>query len=332
LARARALARRAALLGVVLVVGACYKPKIPSGGFKCDLTAGAKACPDDFVCDKPTGLCVTKLDGGTAGAGGARDGGGGGGAGGSAAGGTGGNAGPCLPRVDASSCATVIDAGGMCDPVCNTGCADCHAKCSVDSDGGLTCKTLSPPPTVSTPPVGVLGTCGQVSAGLPNQTDNCAPGTVCLAPECNPRCFKFCRSDADCGDGAICSRDAGGGHKLCDVPPASCDPTKAQTGCDAGAEGCYLGADNRQTICDCPFNGLHMGGGVPNGQLCEESRQCGIGFACFNFTGQPDNARCVQVCHLMVPDGGVSDCKGGIACNPFTASNVPPQIYGYCPL
>ena len=337
MASARVLAVWATLLGIVLASGGCFRPKVVSGGFMCDLTKGAKACPDNFVCDLPSGRCVTPHDGGidlaqTGGHGGA------GGAAGVGGGGGGENVDarpdvsvdvPCLPAVDAASCQGG-DAGGMCDPVCNTGCADCHAKCSVNSNGVPTCNRLVPEPSVATPK-GVLANCTQNAVGGTKQTDNCAPGAVCLGLECpSARCYRFCRVNADCANNASCSRDAGGGYRFCDVPPAVCDPVNPQvdSGCppELTSEGCYLySTSTAQTVCDCPYV-AKQGGGIGERQPCTYSRQCGIGLVCFDPTGV-NSPVCLPVCRLP-PDGGTNtSCNGG-PCSAFSASAG--ETYGYC--
>jgi hypothetical protein len=339
LASARVLAARAALLGLVLASGACFRPKVVSGGFLCDTTTGAKACPDNFVCI--SGKCVTPpTDGGTdAPRGGSGGAGGHAGAGGHGGGGGGGNVdagpdlGPCLPTVsDVTSCSSPSDAG-LCDPVCNVGCADkCHDKCSVDNSGALKCNPLNPA-SAAAAPVGILANCSQfVDNASQVQTDNCAPGTVCLGLECSARCYQFCRTSADCINGASCSRDAGGGHSFCDVPPVGCDPTSPEScsGASSGAMGCYLGTDTIHTFCDCPFNGTTQGGGVQTGQPCTDSRQCTVGEVCFDPLGQ-NNPKCLKVCHLPGDGGADTDCSGGaIKCGRFSTRSGANQTYGYC--
>jgi len=325
------MAVRAALLGVVLLAGGgCFRPKIASGGFKCDMTKGENPCPDNFRCEN--GLCVTpSTDGGTdmakggngGGAGGHAGTGGIGGKGGTAggSGGTGGDAGPCLPQV--ASC----DAGaaGVCDPVCNARCGDCHDKCSLSSRGVLACNLPSVATTASTQTACTLKVVGDAGA----TTDNCAPGNSCIDSECGAVCFQFCRANSDCNN-ASCSRDAGAGYKACDVPfNDTCDPIAgAQIGCPFSGQGCYLSANTARTLCDCPFNGTTQGGGLSVGQTCSHSRQCGIGLACYDVLGR-GNPQCVAVCRLPgdagTPRPGERVCPSG--CLPFLQGG---PNYGYC--
>jgi hypothetical protein len=354
LSTARVLAVRAAMFGIVVALagGGCFRPKILSGGFKCDTTKGATPCPDNFVCIG--GLCVTPptdagtdgAKGGSGGAGGhAGAGGGGGAAGKGGTGGSGGGAGEkvdahpdCLPAVANTNCPE-RDAGGMCDPVCNRGCDNCYDKCTTITNnndvaltGALVCNQLFSPqgdPGIK----GLLANCtinapGVNAAGDGGQSDNCGPGLVCLGLECTSRCYQLCRTNRDCADGASCSRDAGGGYAFCDVPPVpGCNPTAAQTGCGAnpGAKGCFLEPVSNVTLCDCPFGG-NQGGGLAQGALCADSRQCNVGEICADPTGTND-FRCRAVCQLPVDGGANTVCPGGLPCSPFAANN---KIYGYC--
>ena len=96
---------------------------------------------------------------------------------------------------------------GMCDPTCQTGCADCRDKCSVNTNANLTCN----PPHMQGFPRGLMQDCTIESGGTASQTDNCGPGLVCLDQECFARCYKFCQTDNDCAN-AACTRDVGGGQ------------------------------------------------------------------------------------------------------------------------
>jgi hypothetical protein len=332
---ARVLAVRAALLGIVLASGACFRPKIPSGGFKCDATPGAKSCPDDFVC--VGGLCVTQAtDAGTDVAKG-----GSGGMGGK--GGTGGGGGqpvdahpdvPCPPAVALATCSNPTDAG-LCDPVCNVGCSDCHTKCSVDSDGVLTCN----PPYNNGSTPGVQGVCDQNRTGA-DQQDNCAPGQICMNAECGARCKQFCRANSDCNSGsttASCSRDAGAGLTVCDVPYADCDPVSGaatsatNSGCTQAIQGCYLSANTLRTLCDCSFKS------ALEGKSCGRSRDCVAGLVCYDPTGGVTGTTCIRVCRLPADGGtlhpGELACPGaspGVSrCMPFLNADAN-ALYGYC--
>jgi hypothetical protein len=208
---------------------------------------------------------------------------------------------PCIGAI--ASCPS-SDAG-LCDPVCNTRCGQCFEKCSVNAAGALTCNA----PTAGSP--GLLESCAQTAFGA-MQTDNCAPGQVCIAPrgnQCFSRCYQFCRTSSDCTNGAACSIDAGGGNSLCDVPPAACDPVLHAAGIfqyshcpGTNLVGCYLSSDTLTTLCDCqdtpPANST---GRI--GESCVRSRDCFAGLICYDPTGH-DNKTCRKVCRLP-GDGGV---------------------------
>jgi hypothetical protein len=340
---AHVLAVRAALLGLVLAGTGCFRPKIPPGAFMCG-EGGAGICPDGQICDHRNNTCVQTISdagvGGTTGTGGMGKGGqsGQGGKGGAA----GKDGGPpdmqpdapvtCLPAVANTDC-PVADAGtGMCDPVCNTGCAQCNEKCSVNTSGNLTCNV---PTTTRTP--GLLAPCDPSSFGA-SQTDDCQPGQVCVnANSCGARCYQFCRSNADCTGGASCSRDAGGGLSTCDVPQVACDPVNgaAKSSCGGGVlVGCYLSATTSNTLCDCQNNRSDgMTGTVRD--LCTKSRDCFAGLVCYDALGQ-GTKQCWKVCRLP-KDGGVDAGPGEVGC--IVASSCSPILlpngtnnptYGFC--
>lgn len=335
LSTARVLAVRAAVFGFIVAVaaGGCFRPKVLSGGFKCDTTKGATPCPDNFVC--VGGLCVTPgTDGGAGGAKGGSGGAGAGGhAGGGGSGGKGGSGGgggepvdaqpDCLPAVANANCPEG-NAAGMCDPVCNRGCGRCDEKCSVaPADGGLACNKPAEPIVQL-----LTDQCSLTSPGTSAQTDNCGPGQVCIAAECANRCYQYCRTGTDCTN-STCSRDAGGGYSVCDVPYVNCDPVRGVAGdgtqCPSAIQGCYLSATGSKTLCDCPF-GQPKGTGIS----CVHSRECSPGLVCYNATGL--GSACYPLCRLPTTDGGAaaqpgeSPCMGGITCQPLPGQTV----YGYC--
>lgn len=340
-----------ALLATLLAAAGCYKPNIGP-----NLLCGpGDSCPDTTQCDtrQTPHRCVTKLVDGGAGSGGggaagiggaggkagAGGGGGKGGVGGAAGmggkGGMGGTPPTCLtpiancPRSDA----------GACDPVCNVGCAVCNQKCSVNTAGGFTCNELSPAGTV----VGALGACqpSQSSSDPATQSDNCAPGSACVAHNaCGARCYQFCRVDGDCQTGASCSIDAGAGNSFCDVPPVACDPVSGaasklgSSGCPSAVQSCYISGDNGMTTCDC-YQGAGKGFGVP----CAHSRECYGGLACTDPFGH--GKACYKVCRLPSPDGGADLTRadaGESGCNPasctpmlLTVNGNLTTVYGVCP-
>ncbi len=339
---AQVLAVRAALLGLVLAGTGCFRPKILPGGFACgDAGAGVNGiCPDGLLCDPRSGTCVSSIGGaGGGGTGGAAGKGGQGGQGGGKAGMDGGvrDMAPdvpvtCLPSVATTTC-PASDAGtGMCDPVCNTGCGQCNEKCSVNTSGNLTCNIPTGGGTV-----GLSQPCSPSKSGAA-QTDNCAPGLVCLnVSVCQYRCYQFCRTSADCSNGAGCSRDAGGGYSFCDVPQTTCDPILGaqKIGCPGPPLfTCYLSSTTDQTVCDCQ-TGMTSGA---VGASCTRSRDCFAGLICIDFQGNGSKF-CKKVCRLP-GDGGVNltnadageeGCVDYRNCLPIVLpSGTNDPTYGYC--
>jgi len=300
---------------------ACFKPAVVDGGLKCNMTAGAKRCPDGFTCDSGDGFCKRHpSDGGV----------------------------DKMPVSDASDAPEVGDvpsdqgqdcfqpvAGctpgtGMCDPACQSGCNGCRDKCSINTAGTLTCNQ----PRMAGYPKAVMEACSIDSLGLAGQTDNCGQGLVCIQDSCFSRCFKFCKGDGDCTN-STCSRDVvspdGGatGQKVCDVPFVdSCVPlaSNQNTGCGptTGTMSCYISSSSpAHTICDCP-----MGASGPNGP-CNRSRECNRGLACVDLG--PPNPICLQACRLNLDAG--NDCSNGQVCHPYLGvprGTVSNPNFGYC--
>ena len=288
----------AAALGV-----SCYNPKIASRGYLCN-TQLDPSCPSGFHC--VGGYCVNgtivdaSIEQPVA---------------------------ETNPSVDAPNDKSVAEAGhdapvelacfqppttctaaaGLkCDPVCQKGCG-CREKCAVIS-GALACTT----------PFGTLGAVGDACTVATDGSDNCSPGLTCMTDGCGSRCYAYCRADQDCPTSA-CTRDAGGGQKVCDVPYVTCHPIKdpmTAWGCPLQNEGCYLSPTvGDRTYCDCPFGA----GGI--GAQCKLSRECDAGLVCIDPTGG-NNFQCHQVCAL----GGATTCIGGGSCLSLNGS----AKYGFC--
>ncbi len=290
---------------------ACFKPAITDGGFQC--AVGSRPCPDGFQCDRSLDLCKRHpSDGGAAGKGGS-----GAGVGGvSGTGGTGGQ----LPCFEPKQSCDPSDAG-TCDPYCQSGCAGCREKCSVNTAGALTCNV----PTKTTF-AGLLRACAIDNKGLPDQTDDCEPGHVCIDTDvCFARCFRFCRSDQDC-DNAFCDRTIAGGRTVCSVPVVdTCSPlmVPGNTGCGIGM-ACYLSATHAEhTFCDCP------GGNGTEGADCSRSRDCNPGLACA-YVPTRGKSICQQVCELT---RGGAECVNGGNCRQYSGASgaaAPHPLWGFC--
>jgi hypothetical protein len=310
------LGRRAlaacALAALVLSAAGCFNPSFTNGGFKCS-TIYEKECPSGFKC--VNGLCwkggIALTDAGSmmsevkpeAPVDMASD-----------KGDTGVSPPDKVEMCTIKPVSGCTSGPGKCDPLCQTGCDNCHQKCSVNTNGALTCNVPS-----GTGKAAEGAGCEQVSVGTEQQTDDCAPGLVCVDRACKTECAKLCKVDADC-PGSMCSRDYATGFKVCDVKNVDCNPVKAVPGgtkCPGLAQGCYLSTTvTDRTVCDCPFNAKG------EGQICQFSRDCLPGMACVDATGTTD-FRCYIACSLV---GSTSGCMGTQTCHPLLGSTK----YGYC--
>jgi hypothetical protein len=293
-------------------VAGCYNPSIKSGGFKCNTEyMPQNSCPEGFQCS--AGRCVkagTKVDAGVD------------------------QSSESKPEVspdvapDLQPTETGTDTGpgdmqiacnmpvmgctadpGKCDPVCQTGCG-CHEKCSANALGTLTCNV-----PLATRARGLGESCDISSLKAASQTDNCAPGLVCFTDSCGARCYQFCKTDADCPM-STCTRDAGGGVKICDVQATTCNPVKNNgqpTGCPAVVQGCYLSATlGDRTVCDCEF----MAGGT--NASCTIPRDCFPGLTCVGPVG---SSVCRPACTL-----GSTDCGPLSTCTMLNGG----KKFGFC--
>lgn len=303
------------LLVAALAGSSCFNPSITTGGFKCS-SVWKKDCPDGYSCVNERcwkgGVVTGAGDGGV-------------------------DIKPDVPpdlptetpsdKPDGTSPTDKVEVActikpvsgctpmqpGKCDPLCQTGCDGCHQKCSVNTAGTFTCND---------PASGLVGmegdTCEIVSSGSELQTDQCAPGLVCVDLACKSQCAKLCRVDGDC-PGSTCTRNYVTGFKICDVKAVDCNPVRAlgATKCPGTAQGCYLSATiTDRTVCDCP------GASQAEGKTCMLSRDCLPGLACVDATGTTD-FRCYIVCSLQ---GATSGCTGAQTCHALNGSTK----YGYC--
>ena len=187
----------------------------------------------------------------------------------------------------------------MCDPVCQTGCG-CHEKCLSNTVGTLTCSV----PIAGRPRVVGEG-CNPFAPGSATQSDDCMPGLVCVPDGCGNRCYKYCKTDGDCPM-STCTRDAGGGVKICDVPNVACNPITNNgmpDGCGTSSDSltCWLSQSGTdQTFCDCP--GV-FSVGRPN-TACTATRDCFPGLVCVGS----NMMQCQKACSLT---NNSADCEGG---------------------
>jgi hypothetical protein len=209
-----------------------------------------------------------------------------------------------------------------CDPVCQTGCNDwCTQKCSKTIDGTVAC--------MKTGSTKAGDECQIIYRDLPDQYDDCEPGTIGLTPDYGTGrgyCFTFCRTNADCNGGVMCSERLIGSSSsakvsVCDPLYTKCDDSVSESCCDPiNNKGCNIGprtycyltpsldgstGDNR-TVCE------YMPGKIVRGSRCAASRDCEPGYMCYE-------GFCRKVCKPK------DTCPGGATCEPYG------NQYGVCP-
>jgi hypothetical protein len=264
-----------------------------------------------FACTKPSFAPIASAGG---------DAGGGGGAGGSG------------PAPDASvtcpepnlPCSGMITTD-ICDPVCQTGgCNWCSQKCTYAFDNAT---AQAQPACAANGAKTFPQACAVVSLGSASQYDDCAPGSICLAPTIGDNftyCFSLCRSKADCLYQVACGQRklsaVGGLVSVCDPPydqcgadGTCCDPFGGTAGtvCATNRVCLLVSPDpvsgHSRTVCEFGY------GDGRNGTTCASSRDCRIKNTCVGN-------QCRQVCNNANP------CPGGGNCTTPVGSE-----YGYCP-
>jgi hypothetical protein len=211
-----------------------------------------------------------------------------------------------VPPV-APTCQDDPRTGEVCNPACQKGCA--CGRCNVVSTGHSACV---PSGTVKL---------GEVCK--PGNSDDCAPGLICLKEACGNnlgRCYRHCTSSTQC-DGTICqipvldSSNQDTGFKACDIAARMCDPIN-NTGCPSTSLNCYLTSANI-TLCDCP-------GSPPegkNGDPCTIYNDCAPGYVCVAGVGGVPEPRCRFACVV----GAANGCPTGSCVAAGTGAK-----YGYC--
>jgi hypothetical protein len=300
---------------VSLACVGCYKPNF-GDSLRCYAPAdgGPNSCPEGFSCDRASGYC-RRPDGGNVDR-----------PVGSDADAT--EGGPPVICLDGGRPVCEASDAGMCDPYCQTGCDGCRKKCSVNSLQSITCNEV---PATAGGLKQVMEQCTIFSDKLDAQTDDCAPGLVCLEDGCRRRCYRFCRDDSDCAS-AGCNRPVGNGLKVCDVPFVDgCVPLGGglNTGCGGPmreTEACYISSSHpTRTICDCPF--MARGEQSP----CTRSRDCLPGLVCA-YT-PVDGPICLRVCRRSLNG---TDCPAGLpdgSCRAYPGNPVGTTMhadFGYC--
>jgi hypothetical protein len=211
-------------------------------------------------------------------------------------------------------------AGGICDPVCQTGDCDwCTQKCSLVPAAG---KDEPVAACVGMGKAGFAQRCSITASGSAQQSDDCARGSICLSPVAGAAayCFNLCRSQSDCLSAVPCAPrplEGGGVVSVCDPPPDQCgvdgrccDPTTGK-GCEAD-RFCLLvdpdpdpGSGHSRTVCEFSY------GAGSVGSPCTLARDCSIMNVCVSNT-------CQQVC------SSAGACPQGQQCRPWGGE------FGYC--
>lgn len=207
----------AVLVGPIVLFGACYRPNITQGGFRC--ATGDQPCPDGFTC-KSDNRCYT---------------------------GDGGPPAPTcdLPTPDAGTCSISLAAGQECIPSCQ-GCA--CGRCNVVQGVAVCNQTAGTKdindvcnPAKDDCKAGLYCQPECNTVGLGRCYKFCSVGTDC--------------PDGSCATAARDTAFNGTPFKICDIAPQACDPI-AQTGCptDFGVLSCYHSLFGN-TYCDCKGTG-----------------------------------------------------------------------------
>jgi hypothetical protein len=208
--------------------------------------------------------------------------------------------------------------GPMCDLVCQARCG-CGQRCLVDSSGPH-CQDR-PGPFVD-----LGGTCN-------NKDDRCEPGLLCLQESadnaaCGAHCYRHCRSDGDCSNGARCVIEVQFGvtatpFKVCSPPADTCEPwgtahCRDQAQRPAPLFGCYvMGSATNSTACECA-------GTLKVGAACTYEHECEPGAECI-VSGATRTCRKICNAELLVGPNP-APCPAPQTCTPFTGS----AKYGYC--
>jgi hypothetical protein len=193
-------------------------------------------------------------------------------------------------------------AGPACEPTSSTACGSgltCFVKCDTSMMARGACTAAG------------SGQPGRACTGNPD----CAPGSQCFDYACGSLCKKFCKVDADCGEGR-CNTVVPCGtrlttHRVCSQP---CDPRgDGRTGCP-GELRCFL-FDGEIANCDC--RGADRG----DGESCQSVRDCQPGLLCVEMEGA------VRACRPLCKLG-----EGGCAADRTCTQLVMPDYksWGAC--
>jgi len=144
--------------------------------------------------------------------------------------------------------------------------------------------------------------------------NQCSDG-VCMSIQSveGQRCFKYCKTDGDCGGGIECMGIEGKDWSICGLDASEYETCNLLSqNCTDPTHGCYWAASSiNQPIC------LPAGGGEAK-ESCDTSSDCMKGLDCLN------NGKCYRICNTA---GGEPSCD-----SPFTScvENYYPQDAGWC--
>jgi len=155
--------------------------------------------------------------------------------------------------VDASLCTDFETPD--CDPVGATGCPD-QQHCVYDDKGLPVCAND-----------------GTVAIGEACSGGACQAGTCLDLSGTGARCYRFCKTQADCG-GTTCLELTGQTWKVCGLPASAFEPCNLLApACQDAAAGCYVSGITTQPIC-------LTAGTKAEGDACEQPSDCAAGLHC----------------------------------------------------
>lgn len=157
---------------------------------------------------------------------------------------------------------------------------------------------------------------GEKAVGEECSNQNQCSDGVCMgiASVEGQRCFKYCKSDGDCGGGIQCLGLDGEDWQICGLDADEYETCNLLSqNCSDPADGCYWAASSiNQPICQ-------KAGAGEKKEDCGTSSDCMKGLDCLN------SGKCYQICNTA--EGGEPSCD-----SPFTScvANYPAQGAGWC--
>jgi hypothetical protein len=169
------------------------------------------------------------------------------------------------------------------------------------------------------------------------EADTCRAGAICLAETipaaCKAHCYRYCRTDQDCGNEARCTGDiqlgtAMASYKVCSPKIEPCNPTgPARCGMPAArpfpAFGCYILSSKYPdlAVCECA-------GSKNEGDACQFEHDCKPGFECVKVG--MEGPRCRPLCTIGATGMLAGGCRPNQTCMPFVVDGRPSVKHGFC--